>query len=239
MAAEAPGNRLALVYESSHPAGGSIALDLGRAGWLTRNVSRDIEALMDAPAAVWVVDLGNLSSEPDSILRELVRLQATVPLLIVAEEHHLSSYARELDALHASWPTPLHLLVRPYSRSELQLRLSWLNSSRPRVPASGPVHSYGELRLDEGKHKVWYGDQPVALTRSEFRLLLWLVEADGDVVSKERLLDALHGLESGYDDNTLKSHFSRLRSRLRKAGANPRAIETVHGTGYRLEIGRL
>jgi two-component system alkaline phosphatase synthesis response regulator PhoP len=72
------------------------------------------------------------------------------------------------------------------------------------------------------------------LTTAEFRLLAALVEADGRVLTREVLLDALYG--SNYVevlDRTIDVHIRRLREKLGDDADEPRYIATVRGAGYR------
>jgi len=72
------------------------------------------------------------------------------------------------------------------------------------------------------------------LTRVEFRLLLTILEADGRVLSRDQLLDAVYG-HDGADvlDRTVDVHVGRLRDKLGDDADQPRYVSTVRGVGYR------
>lgn len=84
---------------------------------------------------------------------------------------------------------------------------------------------------------VAYGDQSAELTQKEAALLMMLMEKDGRVVSRERLLDLMWEDQHFIDDNTLNVYITRVRRKLRELGAGD-LIETVRGAGYRFVTGR-
>jgi DNA-binding response OmpR family regulator len=74
----------------------------------------------------------------------------------------------------------------------------------------------------------------VPLTRIEFVLLSALLEAGGRVLSREQLLDAVHGTDEAFVmDRTVDAHIRRLRRKLDDDAQNPRFVATVRGVGYR------
>ncbi|EHB65892.1 response regulator transcription factor [Paenibacillus lactis] len=84
---------------------------------------------------------------------------------------------------------------------------------------------------------VAYGDRSAELTQKETALLMMLMEKDGRVVSRERLLDLMWEDQHFIDDNTLNVYITRVRRKLRELGAGD-LIETVRGAGYRFVTGR-
>jgi DNA-binding response OmpR family regulator len=74
----------------------------------------------------------------------------------------------------------------------------------------------------------------VTLTSVEFRLLLALLEADGRVLTRDQLLDAVYGQdEAEILDRTVDVHIGRLRDKLGDDAEHPRYVATVRGAGYR------
>ena len=75
----------------------------------------------------------------------------------------------------------------------------------------------------------------MSLAAVELRLLVALLEADGRVLNRDQLLDAVYGLEAAdVLDRTIDVHVGRLRDKLADAPAAPRFIVTVRGAGYRM-----
>ncbi len=103
-----------------------------------------------------------------------------------------------------------------------------------RPPAGRLVLKHDDLVIDRDRHEVRQASRPIALTAAEFRLLSALVQADGRVLSRELLLDALYGQSQGESlDRTIDVHIGRLREKLGDDADRPRYIATVRGAGYR------
>lgn len=98
------------------------------------------------------------------------------------------------------------------------------------------VESAGLIIYPE-RFVVTYGDQSAELTQKEAALLTMLMEKEGRVVSRERLLDLMWEDQHFIDDNTLNVYITRVRRKLRELGAGD-LIETVRGAGYRFMTGR-
>jgi DNA-binding response OmpR family regulator len=104
------------------------------------------------------------------------------------------------------------------------------------VPLRGPGGriAHNDLVLDPERHEVTVGGVMVQLTHVEFRLLETLLEADGRVLSRDQLLDAVWGAEqSEVLDRTVDVHIRRLRDKLGDDPDAPRYVATVRGAGYR------
>lgn len=104
--------------------------------------------------------------------------------------------------------------------------------------AAGPIRHNG-LILDPARHDVAIDGRPIQLTHVEFRLLQTLLEADGRVLSRDQLLDAVWGADqSDVLDRTIDVHIRRLRDKLGDDPDAPRWVATVRGTGYRSAPGQ-
>jgi DNA-binding winged helix-turn-helix (wHTH) protein/predicted ATPase len=97
--------------------------------------------------------------------------------------------------------------------------------------------TFGPFRLDVANECLWRGSQAIALRPKAFAVLRCLVEASGNLVTKEQLLDAVWpGTFVG--DAVLKDSVRQLREALGDEAHAPRYIETAHRRGYRF-IGHL
>jgi two-component system phosphate regulon response regulator PhoB len=88
------------------------------------------------------------------------------------------------------------------------------------------------LSIHAGRHEVLVDGQPVALTATEFRLLCLLTRRPGWVLTRQQILDALHGDSYAATDRAVDVQVMGLRRRLGAAG---RYVETVRGVGYRFK----
>jgi DNA-binding response OmpR family regulator len=131
-------------------------------------------------------------------------------------------------------------LPKPFSPAELVLRVKTIlrRTEKPTgSPASlgaGEVLALGDLVLDPDRHRVAVAGADIGLSGVELRLLAALLDADGRVLSRLQLLDAVYGeAEGDVTDRAIDQYVKRLREKLGDDPATPRYVETVRGTGYR------
>ena len=118
-------------------------------------------------------------------------------------------------------------LPKPFAFEELVARVQALAR---RAPAGPSVLERGELTLDRGRRQANRAGRELSLTRKELGVLEVLLEADGDVVSAEELLERVWDENADPFTRTVVVTLTRLRRKL----GDPEVIETVVGTGYRL-----
>ena len=88
-----------------------------------------------------------------------------------------------------------------------------------------------DLRLSVGRHKVYWKEEKVELTRKEFELLQYFMENKGLVMTRNQILCHVWGYDFDGETRTVDVHVRTLRQKLGEAG---NLIETVRGVGYRI-----
>jgi DNA-binding response OmpR family regulator len=132
-------------------------------------------------------------------------------------------------------------LPKPFSPAELVLRVKSILRRTASTPTPRqdfgqpePVIRHADLTIDPARHEVRRGDIAIDLTRVEFKLLQAILAADGRVLSRDQLLDAVYGHEAAEVlDRTIDVHIRRLRDKLDDDPDAPRYVQTVRGIGYR------
>lgn len=127
-------------------------------------------------------------------------------------------------------------LPKPFSPAELVARVRTIlrRAEGQAGSARSPSLVLGDLELDPGRHRVTVGGRDIALSALELRLLQVLLEADGRVLSRDGLLDALYGhAEGDVTDRAIDVYVKRLREKLGDDPDAPRYVATVRGVGYR------
>ena len=121
-------------------------------------------------------------------------------------------------------------VVKPFSPREFVLRIRAVlrRGSQDDKPV---LLRAGDLVLDRSRHEVKAADRVIDCTATEFKLLTILMERQGRVQDRDRLLSDVWGYDSMIDTRTVDTHMRRLRDKL---GAHGRCIETIRGFGYRL-----
>src|SRR4051812_42320430 len=124
-------------------------------------------------------------------------------------------------------------LPKPFAFAELVARVRALG--RRTTPAAPPVLSAGNLELDSAKRTVTRGGEMIDLTRKEFGVLETLLTAQGAVVSSEDLLEKVWDENADPFTTTVRVTMMTLRRKL----GEPPIIDTVVGSGYRIDPGLL
>lgn len=97
------------------------------------------------------------------------------------------------------------------------------------VAAEEVVLAKGQVRLDNERHEVSVGGMVVQLTATEFRLLRALMAANGRVLSRGHLIEAVMGTGITVTDRTIDVHITSLRKKLDTAAS---WLQTIRGVGY-------
>lgn len=122
-------------------------------------------------------------------------------------------------------------MVKPFSMRELILRIKAVLKRVDFAPVE-LNHRAGDILLNVENHAVTIAGEAIELTAIEFKLLLYLIENKGKLLSRETLLTSVWDYNYAGDTRTVDTHVTRLRNKLGTAGA---MIKTVRGFGYKLE----
>ena len=123
-------------------------------------------------------------------------------------------------------------LVKPFGMLEMVARIRAV--LRRSTPGKGAASiSAGAVELDPVRHTVHVEGQPVSLTLKEYDILQLLLEHQGQVFSRDQLLEKAWGIDYAGETRTVDVHIGTLRTKLGSAG---RMIVTVRGVGYKLEV---
>jgi DNA-binding winged helix-turn-helix (wHTH) protein len=166
-----------------------------------------------------------------------------IPLqLTPAEWHESDTYQVALvplgsktDRAGTNSQAPLEMrpvLVLPLTWRELVLRLSGGIGPSGAGRESGVVR-FGEVFADFSSMEVSRSEENVALTTMEFKLLRFLVQNAGRVISRDEMLNEVWGYENYPCTRTVDNHILRLRQKLELDPAHPVHFHTVHGVGYK------
>lgn len=194
---------------------------------------------LEAPALV-VLDVMLPEVDGLAVLRAVRRGGSKTPVLILSARGTVGDRITGLAAGADDY------LPKPFSPSELVLRVerileratppsnTGVRSNDGQTPSVRPPLRHGDLVVDRDRHEAAIDGRPVSLTSVEFRLLVAILEADGRVLSRDQLLDAVHG-EDAVEilDRTIDVHIRRLRDKLDDDPEMPRYVATVRGAGYR------
>jgi DNA-binding response OmpR family regulator len=199
-----------------------------------------LEAIETHQPALVVLDLMLPELDGRAVIRAVRRDEeaARTPILV------LSARSSTIDRIAGLEDGADDYLPKPFSPAELVLRVkSILRRATPAAESAGTggiattagaVLRHADLTIDPSRHEVRRGDDTIDLTRVEFRLLSAILGADGRVLSRDQLLDAVYGQDAAdVLDRTIDVHIRRLRDKLDDDPDAPRYVQTVRGVGYR------
>ncbi len=127
-------------------------------------------------------------------------------------------------------------ITKPFSPLELTARVkTQLRRFREYNSKESDVYDKNGLYVCNDTHICTLYDQPIALTPTEFKLLWYLCERQGKVVSSEQLYEDVWEEKYLDNNNTVMSHIARLREKLGEPPRKPKFIKTVWGVGYKID----
>ncbi|UCF67878.1 MAG: response regulator transcription factor [Acidobacteriota bacterium] len=210
-----------------------VRFALQREGFLTAEAGDGVEALRafdeHGPDLV-ILDILMPELDGSEVCRAL-RAHSRAPIIF------LSSKDEEIDRILGLEIGGDDYVTKPFSPRELVARVrAVLRRLEPRddgaVKASGKSLRHRGLRLDLDRHRVFWNEQEIVLTVTEFGLLRTLLSYPGKVFSREELMEGAYAYDNIVTARTIDSHIRRIRRKLAAVGTA--AIETVHGIGYKL-----
>ena len=211
-----------LVVEDDKGIAGGLAATLRGAGYavdICGTLAAAASALRVEAFDLVLLDLGLPDGDGIDWLRRLRQEGRMLPVLIMTARDALPDRIAGLDEGADDY------LVKPFAPEELLARMRVaLRRSEGRA---SPLLRHGDLEVDPAAHTVRRAGQAVPLRAKEFALLLALLRASGQVLSRQRLEEALYGFDDALESNALEVHIHHLR---RKLGND--LLQTVRGVGY-------
>jgi DNA-binding response OmpR family regulator len=230
-----------LVVEDERKLRDLVRSYLERAGFTVLTTDSGAEALtmaMTSAPDLVILDLGLPDVPGETVARELRATSGTgsTPILM------LTAKSAEEDRIRGLELGADDYVTKPFSPRELVLRVQAIlrrGAADTRATAQG-VTSYGggELVIDEPQRLATVRGAAVALTPTEWGVLVALATVPGRVYSRFELINRVRGYEFEGYERTVDSHVKNLRRKVEDDPANPRIVQTVLGGGYRLGLTR-
>lgn len=183
--------------------------------------------------------LGKLSQEPDIILLDVnmplldgfevcERIRAHVSCPIV----FLTAKIEEEDRIRGLMAGGDDYVLKPFSIDELGARVAAHLRREERKKTDKVVKVFDRLAVHYEEKCIYCGEHPVALTKTEYRIVEYLSLNPGQVFSKEQLYEKVRGYDGNADSSIVMEHIRRIRKKISRY-TDKTYIETVWGVGYR------
>lgn len=158
------------------------------------------------------------------VLKEIRKI-SEVPVIV------LTARQEEIDRIKGFTTGADDYVVKPFSVKELMMRIKRL-IKRIYNEADEIIYRYADLSLHTSSMKLYKGNEEIQLTSAEYSLLLVMFKNQGQVLTREQLIEMAYGSDyEGYDRN-IDSYIKRIRQKIEKDSRNPQILVTKYGAGY-------
>lgn len=185
-----------------------------------------LTALRSAPADLLIIDINMPVLDGFELLEQLRKKGDQTPALMLSARGEKTDITRGLRLGADDYVT------KPFGLEELLLRVGAILRRTKAIATENSVLRCGPLLLDEDQHKVFYGEEEVELSPTEFKLLLELMRNKGRVLTKTTLLREVWEIDFETETSVLDTYISYLRKKLNRD--NLEFIRTVRGVGYQI-----
>jgi two-component system OmpR family response regulator len=218
-----------LVVEDEPRLADLLRQSLAEAGHAVDLTATGEDALDWAIAAAYdaiVLDVMLPGIDGFEVCRRLRRTGVSIPILLLTARDAVADRVAGLDAGADDY------LTKPFAFAELLARLRALSRRPPET--LDPRLRAGTVVLDPATHRVWQNGAEVSLTGREFRILEYLLRNPGRVLTRAMIAEHVWDYDFPNVTNVIDVHVHALRRKL--GDTSPaRLIQTVRGTGYRLD----
>ncbi|HWH33227.1 MAG TPA: response regulator transcription factor [Egibacteraceae bacterium] len=220
-----------LIVDDDRAVRDSLRRALELHGYEAETAPDGIEALRSVqrqPPDAMILDVNMPGVDGFGLTRRLRQDGVHLPILMLTARDAVPDRVAGLDTGADDY------LVKPFALEELLARLRVLlrRAGAEDRPAQAGVLRFADLELDPQRVSVRRGERELALSRTEYELLLAFMENPGRVLTRDVLHERVWGADMSAS-NTLEVYVGYLRRKLEAAG-EPRLVQTVRGFGYAL-----
>lgn len=198
-------------YQVLAAATGTKALDLGK--------KENLDLI--------ILDLGLPDINGEDVCQQLRDAGVPTPILM------LTSKSQEMDKVMGLEKGADDYMTKPFSVRELIARLRALLRRERGVKRDLEEYAFGKAVVDFKKQEAQFNGKPVKLSVREYAVLKYLIMHEGEVVTRDMLLNDVWGYEQFPTTRTVDNYILALRKKLEGKTTGPAHILTVHTAGYK------
>lgn len=209
---------------------GTILSREGATVYLADSGSEGLRLFHDHPPHLVILDLMMPKMDGWEVCRH-IRQISEVPIIM------LTALAQDNDIIRGLTTGADDYVTKPFSSGVLLARSRAVlrRAALPPTVGVSPTYNDGYLTIDLGERRVLVQGQTVRLTATEYRLLAYLVEHAGRVLTFDQILQNVWGEEYRGNAEYVHVYVQRLRKKLEADPHNPIYLLTEHGIGYQFE----
>lgn len=221
-----------LLIEDDHSLSDAICQELSRHGHTTDCCYDGETAMLYALNTDYGYDLAIIDRmlpviDGLTIIKAMRRKQITIPIIVITGMGELKDRIIGLDGGADDY------LVKPFHLEELLARIRALTRRGPGLQSPDTL-SFGDLFFAYSTRKLSCGEKACSLTAKESELLSAFLKQPGNLFTREQLVLKVWGSDADIEPGNVDNYISFLRKRLKELKSSC-AIQTIYGTGYRLE----
>lgn len=218
-----------LIVEDDKKLRNELEIFLNNNGYKAESLTKfdnTINDILSINPSIVLLDINLPNVDGEYICKE-VRKQSDIGIIIV------TSRDSELDELVSINYGADHYITKPFN---IHILLAKINSLLRRTNSNIIKDKIDakDFVLNVANSTITKDSKTIELTKNEYRILKYLVQNRGKIISREEIMDNLWESESFIDDNTLSVNITRLRNKLEELGLKD-IIETRRGQGYILK----
>ena len=200
---------------------------LGRYGYevvVPRELENIVEFILKENSDLVLLDINLPIYDGYYICRE-IRKKSEVPIILV------TSRDSDMDELMSMNLGADDFVTKPYNTQILLARIAALLKRSNNKTTSNNILNYKNLQLNLSNAKITCNNKEAELTKNEVKILSYLMNHQGQIVSRDLLMEYLWSTDYFVDDSTLTVNITRLRKKLEEIDIE-NVIETRRGLGY-------
>jgi DNA-binding response OmpR family regulator len=164
------------------------------------------------------------------VCRELRRAGLHMPVMM------LTAKTQESEKVMAFELGADDYVTKPFGTRELRARIkALLRRANGDSSAAESRLCFGEIELDFDRGELRKSGVPVELTATEFKLLSVLARAEGRILTRGQLMDAVWGVNTFASERIVDNHIANLRRKIEQDNVNPQHLKNIRGLGYRFD----
>lgn len=195
---------------------------------LAKTVTDGLKTVSERDFSLYILDLTLPDGNGYDVCKK-IKEKGDLPVIF------LTAYDDEVNVVMGFELGADDYISKPFRVKELLVRIKSVLRRYHKDSADG-IFNIKNITVNTNEAKVYKGGKEVILTAMEYRLLLTLLNNQGNVLSRNQLLECIWDVDGDFvEDNTLTVYIKRLRDKIEEDPTNPEYIKTVRGLGYVIE----